>query len=63
MINEYDVDRMKAILKANNGRHSDTVLKCVMRDFSCGPTRAGHLLHEMVRLGEARLDGLKVYGR
>lgn len=63
MITEYDIDKMKAILKQHNGKHSDRILRQTMRDFSCGPVKASHLLHEMVRLGEARLDGLKVYGR
>jgi len=63
MINEYEAEKLKTILKDNNGRHSDRILKEIMKDFSCGPVKAGHLLHEAVRIGVARLDGLKVYGR
>lgn len=63
MINEYDIEKLKTILKDNNGRHSDRILKEIMRSFSCGPTKASRLLHEAVRTGLARLEGLKVYRR
>lgn len=60
MINEYDAEKMRGIVKPLNGRHSDKVLREIMRGFSCGPTRASHLLHDMVRRGDAQLDGLRV---
>lgn len=63
MINEYELEKLKTILRDNNGRHSDRILKEIMRNFSCGNVKASHLLHEAVRRGEARLEGLKVYGR
>ena len=60
MINEYELERMKTLIGRMDGRHSDAVLKAIMKEYSCGPVKAGHMLHEAVRLGVARLDGLKV---
>jgi len=60
VINEYELERMRALVGRMDGRHSDAVLKAIMKEYSCGPVRAGHLLHEAVRAGVARLDGLKV---
>ena len=60
MILPAEEDLMRSILKQYSGKHSNKVLNEVMRGFSCGPVRAGNLLKEMVRRGEAQIDGLKV---
>lgn len=60
MITEYEMERMKTLVERLDGRHSDMVLRAIMREYSCGPVKASHLLHEAVDGGVAVLDGLKV---
>jgi len=60
LITEYERERLKTLLKKFNGRHSDTVLRAIMKELSCGPMRASHLLHDAVHSGAATIDGLKV---
>jgi len=43
------------------GRHSDWVLKAIMKHSGCGPTRAGNLLRHCVKNNLIRIDGFRVY--
>ena len=62
VLTPIEKDTVMRVLTDYEGRHSNTVLNALMTQLQCGPTRAGNVLREAVRMDMARIDGLKVYG-
>lgn len=61
VITNKDKENVLQVVKKNEGKHSDRVLKEIMKKFGCGSIRAGNLLHYCVINGFLELDGFKIY--
>ena len=49
------------VVQENEGKHSDRVIKEVMKRLGCGPVKAGNLLRYCVTNGKLRIEGFSVY--